>query len=339
MVSLLKLMIKKEPDLVKVRFLDFNNSVLHVAASTGCVKMVKFLLGLENINRDSLNQMGCTPFQQAYEDGLTDICELFRSDGQETEAFLQEQIQQPFVGDALAFKQVVIHLDLKGSPPTFDFLLRFLRFLGAHFKNLITGILIEFEDMFPFTGFLQDIASPNCYSRKQIQDLVKVCKELGFKISVLIQTFGHLEFVLKHQRFSEYREQQENPISLCSLHKGSLDLVMQMVSQVVDLIEAKNIWHLHIGADEVFNYSTCKACKLFVQQAGKSALFTRWVRKVIKAVLRKYSTLQVMAWDDMFRTWPVQDLMALQINGQHRFQPCIWVYSGVREHLDGSITD
>ena len=67
-----------------------------------------------------------------------------------------------------------------------------------------------------------------------------------------------------------------------------MDLVMQLVSQVVDLIGAENIAYLHLGADEIFNYSTCRQCKLFVNQAGKCALFTRWIRKVIKAVKQKY---------------------------------------------------
>ena len=47
---------------------------------------------------------------------------------------------------------------------------------------------------------------------------------------MLIQTFGHMEYVLKHGRFHDYREQSDNPISLCSLKPESLDLVLQMIS-------------------------------------------------------------------------------------------------------------
>jgi len=83
-----------------------------------------------------------------------------------------------------------------------------------------------------------------------------------------VQTFGHLEYILKHSRYSDYLEEEENPISLCSLNKHSLSLVMQVISQVVDLIEAENIFALHLGADEVFNLGSCRKCKLFASQAG-----------------------------------------------------------------------
>jgi len=36
--------------------------------------------------------------------------------------------------------------------------------------------------------------------------------------------------VLKHNRYSDYLEEQDNPISICSLHAGSLDLILQLVS-------------------------------------------------------------------------------------------------------------
>jgi hexosaminidase len=100
----------------------------------------------------------------------------------------------------------MIHLDMKGAPPKFEFLERLLKFISAHFKHLVNGVIIEFEDMFPFTGFLSQINSPNCYSKEQIQQLGSLCKNLGLKFSVLIQTFGHMEYVLKHSRFENYRE-------------------------------------------------------------------------------------------------------------------------------------
>lgn len=83
------------------------------------------------------------------------------------------------------------------------------------------------------------------------------------------------------------------------------------------MIGADNLSHLHLGADEIFNYATCKECKLFVNQAGHSALFTRWIKKVIKNVKSHYPRLALLAWDDMFRYWSMMELMTLKINQQH----------------------
>ena len=86
-----------------------------------------------------------------------------------------------------------------------------------------------------------------------------------------------MEYVLKRSQFAEYREQHDNPISICSLKKGSIDLVFQLLSQVVDVIGAENLSYLHIGADEVFNFATCRDCQLFVEQSNSRMLFSRWI--------------------------------------------------------------
>jgi hexosaminidase len=88
----------------------------------------------------------------------------------ETESYLNQAItSQTYVEDTQTFNQVYVHLDLKGAPPKFEFLERLLRFFATHFKHMVNGILIEFEDMFPFTGLLSEISSPNCYSKSQIR--------------------------------------------------------------------------------------------------------------------------------------------------------------------------
>ena len=73
------------------------------------------------------------------------------------------------------------------------------------------------------------MASPKAYSREQIQYLVSYLKRRNLKIIILVQTFGHLEYVLKHSRFIEYREEPDNPISICSLRKGAIELIGSLI--------------------------------------------------------------------------------------------------------------
>ena len=141
--------------------------------------------------------------------------------------------------------------------------MRYLEFVATRFEFLVRGFVFEFEDMFPFEGHLQSVASSKAYSREQIQFLVSFLKRRKLKIVVLVQTFGHLEYVLKRSRFVEYREQPDNPISVCSLSKGAIELVTSLIRQVVDVVGEQNIDYLHIGADEVFNFATCRECALF----------------------------------------------------------------------------
>lgn len=60
----------------------------------------------------------------------------------------------------------LVHLDLKGAPPKLSFLkqlLPVLRALGA------TGLLIEYEDMFPYSGVLQPLAAHNAYKEDELR--------------------------------------------------------------------------------------------------------------------------------------------------------------------------
>jgi len=62
------------------------------------------------------------------------------------------------------FKQVFVHLDLKGAPPTFNFLIEFIKYLGTRFEKVVTGIVFEFEDTFPYDGNLKSLRGTNYYT-------------------------------------------------------------------------------------------------------------------------------------------------------------------------------
>ena len=142
--------------------------------------------------------------------------------------------------------QKLVHFDLKGAAPKLDYLLRLMPLLrewGA------TGILIEYEDMFPYKDQLQIICKPYSYTLDDIYRLQQAAENENLTFIPLVQTFGHMEFVLKHGNFEKLRETVNNPISVCPLHKAALNLVKSLVEQIVDAHE--DLKYLHIGGDEV----------------------------------------------------------------------------------------
>ena len=94
---------------------------------------------------------------------------------------------------------------------------------------------------------------------------------------------------------------------------------------------------IHIGADEVFNLASCKACRFFADEAGSQSLYTRFVRKVCKHLEKAYPDTEVLMWDDMLRNWSYQDLQKFRINGRHVAQPCVWAYSGNSDSFNSTI--
>jgi hexosaminidase len=105
-------------------------------------------------------------------------------------------------------------------------LLPLIRQLGA------TGILLEYEDMFPFSGPLSSLAAANCYSRRDVQDILAAAHGSELEVIPLVQTFGHVEFALKHPEFVGLREVPESPQALCPSLNASMEFVEKMIEQV-----------------------------------------------------------------------------------------------------------
>ncbi|KAG8321616.1 hypothetical protein J6590_043201 [Homalodisca vitripennis] len=128
--------------------------------------------------------------------------------------------------------QRLVHLDLKGAPPKVPYLKRLLtlsREMGA------TGVLLEWEDMFPWSGELSPLAATNAYTRRDVDEIVETARSVHLEIIPLVQTFGHVEFALKHKEFTALREVPDSPQAICPSLNASVDLVYQMIDQQPDL--------------------------------------------------------------------------------------------------------
>ena len=126
-------------------------------------------------------------------------------------------------------EQRLVHFDLKGAAPRIEYLLKMLKWAkdtGA------TGILMEYEDMFPFTGKLASVSASNHYNVSDISSIVDTCHSLGLDIIPLVQTFGHMEFILKLEKFAHLRDTPEMPESICACHDQSMALITDYISQV-----------------------------------------------------------------------------------------------------------
>jgi hexosaminidase len=113
------------------------------------------------------------------------------------------------------FKSKIVHLDLKGAPPKpayFEEIFPLLAKLGA------TGILMEYEDMFPYAGLsLENTPAHNAYTPAAVTQINQLAKENHLEIIPLIQTFGHLEFLLKLPEHLHLREVPDQP-QVCILY-------------------------------------------------------------------------------------------------------------------------
>lgn len=84
------------------------------------------------------------------------------------------------------------------------------------------------------------------------------CHDLRIEVIPLVQTFGHMEFVLKLEEFRHLREVDEFPQEICPSKSDSLSIIQEMLRQVLSLHRTAKF--IHIGCDEVFHLATCNYC-------------------------------------------------------------------------------
>ncbi|KAB7496064.1 Hexosaminidase D [Armadillidium nasatum] len=219
------------------------------------------------------------------------------------------------------FGHRIVHFDLKGAPPKMSYLislLPFLRTIGA------TGILVEYEDMFPYWGELERLSAHNAYKREEISAFLQEALKNGLEVIPLIQTFGHMEFVLKLKEFISLREVPNYPQVICPTNNKTLPLLKKIIDQMMEV--HPGISWIHIGSDEVYNIGECSRCQKYISSSGisKNDLFLRHSVKVAQYIKSSYD-IQPIMWDDEFRKTPLKSIIDSGI-GKY-VEIMIWRYS------------
>lgn len=220
---------------------------------------------------------------------------------------LEDAVKKPFIPNLR-----LVHLDLKGAPPKISYLKQVFPLLKDAGAN---GILLEYEEMFPFWGPLQSIASPAAYSLDDIHAIIELARIHSFEIIPLIQTFGHLEFALKLEEFRHLREVDTFPMALCPAKNDSFTLVTNIIDQVM-MIHPSIKW-LHVGCDEVYHMGYCDVCRL----RDRDSIYIQHVTRVARYVRDKYNVIPII-WDDMLRNIAPDRLRELG----RLVEPMIWTY-------------
>lgn len=229
------------------------------------------------------------------------------------------------------FKSRIVHLDFKGARPKTDFLINevfpLLESAGA------TGLLIEYEDSFPYQGRINSASAENSMSKREVEKLVRGAAEYNLEVIPLVQTFGHLEHVLKLEEFSALRESAAFPQSICPSNEDSFGVVTEMIDQVLEL--HPNASRLHLGCDEVFHLAVCQKCRaklrkineerkrnrLIPYRDGRFRLFLDHVARLTEYLKKRRPGIIPLIWDDMLRSIPPAELASLS-----NVQPVVWTY-------------
>jgi hexosaminidase len=117
--------------------------------------------------------------------------------------------------------------------------------------------------MFPYDGVLKDISNSNAYSRSDLDELFNLLEQNDMIVVPLIQTYGHLEFVLKLEKYKHLREVDKHYQVITPCIEDTYSKVLYpMINQILDS-HPKTLKYIHIGCDEVYHIGKNMACEKY----------------------------------------------------------------------------
>ncbi|CAG9535608.1 unnamed protein product [Cercopithifilaria johnstoni] len=221
------------------------------------------------------------------------------------------------------FKEKIVHFDLKGAPPT----LKYYEEIFPLLKQMrVDAILMEYEDMFPYWDELSVLKRATNYDDDIIKAILELASNNSLEVIPLVQTFGHMEFVLKHSKYSMYREDMLKHDTICPSDEGSHHLITEMLKQI--RIMHPNAKRVHIGADEA--YTIGKDIRCINRLTGNlnsslDRLKLDHISRVAKYARSELQFTEVLVWNDMFGDIDVDLLKKYQMD--ELIVPVIWGYA------------
>ncbi|CAF1178742.1 unnamed protein product [Adineta steineri] len=215
-----------------------------------------------------------------------------------------------------------IHLDLKGAPPKAEnFYELFFNFLEK-LQMGIKGVVIEYEDTLPLEGNLANITHRNGYTKLDMKLIEESAKKHQLEIIPLIQTFGHLEWILKLREYESYRDDPDLPMVISPCFNLTYVLFEDLLQQTLNMHPNSNI--IHIGCDEVTLKNLHPHCQ--AKQMSISETYIEHIRRIVDIVRKIRPGIRILIWDDILRgsSFIHNEKLLRQLEGL--IEPVSWNY-------------
>ncbi|HVW16018.1 MAG TPA: beta-N-acetylhexosaminidase [Mucilaginibacter sp.] len=188
------------------------------------------------------------------------------------------------------------HLDLRIQVMPMPELKEFAKKLSGYGINTL---IMEWEGTYPFE---KHPLIPNrfAYSKAEIVDFIKYCNGLGIDVIPLQQSFGHVEYILRNERYKDVREDQKDYSQVCPLQVRQDSMLFSDLYKELESTHTSK--YIHIGGDETYLLGHDERCRKKVAEEGKSKLYIDYIRMLCNIVI-KMGKVPVM-WADIAMKYP-----------------------------------
>lgn len=188
------------------------------------------------------------------------------------------------------------HLDMRIQVMTAEALKDFAKELAGFGINTL---VIEWEASFPYQKHAT-ISNHLAYTRNEVKSFMDYCQELGIDVIPLQQCFGHVEYILRHERYSHLKEDRKDISQICPLKtEGDSLLFTELFTDLISLHQSK---YIHIGGDETYLLGHCADCRKKAEEESKSKLFVDYMSMICESIIELGKT--PVMWADILLKHP-----------------------------------
>src|SRR5690606_6642815 len=136
------------------------------------------------------------------------------------------------------FKVKGFHLDLRIQVMTPQALHEFAEEL-ADFG--INTLVMEYEASYPYEKHAT-ISNHLAYSRQEVKAFIAHCEQLGIDVIPLQQCFGHVEYILRNDRYHKLKEDKKEISQICPIKvQNNSTLFMELFEDMASMHPSKYI--------------------------------------------------------------------------------------------------
>ena len=195
-----------------------------------------------------------------------------------------------------AFAVKGFHLDMKIQVMRMPALKKFVKKLH---DNGINTLIMEWGGTYPFLNHPL-ISNRFAYTRDEIVDFMAYCNSLKMDVIPLQQSFGHVEYILKHYKYKELRESNKDFSQVNPLKE---DLNRALFTDLFkDMVDTHPSQYFHIGGDETTLLGYHPASKEKIEAVGVGRLYGDYIKLLCDIVTSLGKT--PVLWADIALKYP-----------------------------------
>jgi len=194
------------------------------------------------------------------------------------------------------FTVKAFHLDLRIQVMTMPALKIFAKHLQ---QGGINTLILEYEATYPYKKHPL-IANRYAFTKEEISSFVAFCNQLGIDVIPLQQSFGHVEYILRHYRYASLREDEKDLSQVCPLQTaGDSVLFSDLYTELAAVHTSR---YIHIGGDETLLLGHCARCRAKAEKEGISKLYIDYINMLCRIAIRLGK--RPVLWADIALKYP-----------------------------------